>query len=178
MRRLKAFLLAELIGSLLCIGITVFGTAFFMFLSEFVGFLPYSDRPGPGFYGWFPMRSLSDVGTAAWFQLGFALFAAPFFAMYAIPALTVFLALRLTTVNRWFLAVPAALVFGLLGFYLMAALGWYIAISGVGVIAAGVLGFAFGALCFLLWFRRPLGSHPKPPNQSLEPTDGRCEVHV
>jgi hypothetical protein len=161
MRRLKAFLVAELIGSLLCIGVIVFGDALFMFLCEFVGFLPYSDRPGPGFYGWFPMRSLSDIGTAAWFQLGFALFAAPFFAMYAVPVLTIFMALRLTTLNRWFVAVPAALVFGFLGFYLMAGLGWYIAISGVGVIAAGVLGIAFGALCFLLWFRKPLGQPPQ-----------------
>jgi len=153
MRRLKAFLIAELFGSLLCIGVIVFGTALFMFLCQFVGFLPYSDRPGPGFYGWFPLRSLSDIGGAAWFQLGLA----PFFAMYAIPALTIFLALRLTTINRWFLAVPAALVFGFLAFYLMAGIGWYIAISGTAVIAAGVLGIAFGAVCFLLWFRRPLG---------------------
>jgi hypothetical protein len=78
MRRLKAFLLAELLGSLLCVGIIVFGTAVFMFLCQFVGFLPYSDRPGPGFYGWFPLRSLSEIGEAAWFQLSFALFAAPF----------------------------------------------------------------------------------------------------
>jgi hypothetical protein len=161
MRRLKVFLFAELVGTLLCVGIIVFGTALFMFLCEFVGFVPYSDRPGPGFYGWLPLRSLSDVGAAAWFQLGFALFAAPFFAMYAVPALTIFFALRLTTINRWFLAVPAALVFGFVAFYIMAAMGWYIAISGVAVIAAGVLGIVFGALCFLLWFPRPLGQPPK-----------------
>src|SRR5262249_43992708 len=101
--------------------------------------------------------SLSDIGEAAWFQFTFALLTAPFFLMYAIPALTVFLALRLTTINRWFLAVPAALIFGFLALYIMAAIGWYIAISGAAVIAAGVLGVAFGALCFLLWFRKPLG---------------------
>jgi hypothetical protein len=157
MRRLKAFLFAELIGSLLCIGIIVFGTALFMFVCEFVGFLPYSDRPGPEFYGWFPMRSLTDIGTAAWFQLSFALFAAPFFAMYAVPALAFFFAVRLTAINRWFVAVPAALVFGFLALYIMAAMGWYIAISGAAVVAAGVLGIVFGTLCFLLWFRRPLG---------------------
>jgi hypothetical protein len=157
MRRLKAFLVAELLGSLLCVGIIVFGTALFMFLCQLIGFLPYSDRPGPGFYGWFPLRTLSDIGGAAWFQLSFALFAAPLFAMYAIPALTIFLALRLTPINRWFLAVPAALVFGFLALYLMAGIGWYIAISGAAVIAAGVFGIAFGVLCFLVWFRRPLG---------------------
>ena len=156
-RRLKAFLLAELIGSLLCIGVIIFGTALFMFLCELIGFLPYSDRPGPGFYSWFPLRTFSDIGKEAWFQLGFALFAAPSFAIYAIPLLTIFMALRLTNINRWFLGVPAALLFGFLGFYSMAALGWYIAISGVGVIATGVLGIVFGALCFLLWFRKSLG---------------------
>jgi hypothetical protein len=94
MRRLKAFLVAEILGSLLCVGIVVFGTALFILLCQFVGFLPYSDRPGPGFYGWFPLRTLSDIGGAAWFDLSFGIFAAPFFLMYAMPALTLFLALR------------------------------------------------------------------------------------
>jgi hypothetical protein len=161
MRRLKAFLLAELLGSLLCVGIIVFGTALFIFLCQLVGFLPYSDRPGPGFYGWFPLRTLSDIGGAAWFDLSFGIFAAPFFLMYAILILTLFLALRLSTINRWFLAVPAALVFGFLSLYVMGGIGWYIAISGVAIIAAGVLGLAFGALCFLLWFRKPLGQPPQ-----------------
>ena len=160
MRRLKAFLVAELVGSLVCIGLVVFGSALFMFLCQFVGFLPYSDRPGPGFYGWFPLRSLSDIARAAWFQLSFALFTAPFFAMYAVPALAAFLLLRLTHINRWFIAVPAALVFGFLGLFMVGAMGWYIAISAAGVYAAGVLGIIFGALCFLLWYRRPLGQPP------------------
>ena len=36
MRRLKAFLFAELIGSLLCVGMIVFGTALFMYRQIFV----------------------------------------------------------------------------------------------------------------------------------------------
>ena len=167
MTRFKAFLRAELIGSLLCVAIIVFGSALFMFLCQLVGFLPYSDRPGPGFYGWFPLRTLPEIGRAAWFQLSFALFASPFVAMYAVPLLAVFLIARLTAINRWYLAVPAALLFGLLGFYMMAAIGWYIAISVVGVIAGGVLGVAFGAWCFLICFPAPLG---QPPNQALERT--------
>jgi hypothetical protein len=112
MRWLKAFLLAELLGSLACIGIVVFGSAFFMFICQFVGFLPYSDRLGPGFYRWFPLRSFSDIGGAAWFYLSFALFTAPFFAMYAVPALTIFSCCgkppstvgSLSSPPRWYLA--------------------------------------------------------------------------
>jgi hypothetical protein len=160
MRKLKAFLLADLKATVLYLAFVVFGTVAFMFVVSFIGYVPYSDRPGPGFYGWFPLRSLSDIGSTAWFFFSWGLMVVPFFAIYAVPAVGILVALRLTRVLPWVLATIACVVLGFLASYTIDGMGWYIAIALPPVIFAHVLGCLFGAWCFLCLLPRPLGDAP------------------
>src|ERR1700730_16454302 len=66
------FLLDALKVYALYIGIVFAGTGLVMFLSDSVGFLSYSDRPGSGWYGLHPHLSVADAG----FVVEFVAFAA------------------------------------------------------------------------------------------------------
>ncbi|HSM86652.1 MAG TPA: hypothetical protein VLT16_10895 [Candidatus Limnocylindrales bacterium] len=98
-----------------------------------VGYLPYSDRPGPGWQ----MPHL-PTGQELGFFAGFALLLLTPTAIYALAFAAAGLALGFCRLPHWALraisAPPAFLAAGVL----MAGVGWYIAIAAVGpYIAAG-----------------------------------------
>jgi hypothetical protein len=157
MRKLKTFLVADVKATVFYLGFVVFGTVAFMLIVSFVGYLPYSDRPGPGFHGWFPLRTLSDIGGTLWFFFSWGLLVLPFFAIYAVPAVAILVALRFSSIHRWVLAMLACVVLGYLAGYNVAGMGWYIAIAWPPVVCAHVLGCVFGAWCFLYLLPKRLG---------------------
>ncbi len=116
-----------------------------MILAGIVGYLPYSDRPGPGWYG--PhLPSWSEVS----FYLGFAVYFAYYFVFWA-PLLFVFARLlNWSGAPRWLFRTLAGLASGVLCLVLAAAAGWYVAISAFAVDVAGILGIFYGVVS-MVW---------------------------
>jgi hypothetical protein len=50
--------------------IVIGGTCLFLIVVQLVGYLPCSDRPGPGWYGLFPKITLADCWTCCPLSLG------------------------------------------------------------------------------------------------------------
>src|SRR6266700_463594 len=108
-----------------------------------VGYLPYSDRPGPGWGashlpGWEEIRFYSGWGLLMVPALLF--WGTAFFAFAAL--------MGWLRAPRWLLRLSAGILCGLISLVMTAAVGWYISIAAFPVYAAGVLGLLFG--CFLL----------------------------
>jgi hypothetical protein len=116
------------------------GTFFFVVSSTVVGFLPYSDRPGPGW------------GRAAfsWHEVGFFVGWLPlliYLLLYLGAALFPFARLLgWFHVPRWLLRVFGAVFSGLAAFVAVMAAGWYIAISQYPAIAGALSGMIYGAV--------------------------------
>jgi hypothetical protein len=116
------------------------------------GYLPYSDRPGPGWQS--PHLPSKDELLFFW---GFAVLLLRPTAIYALALAAAGWVCGLCSFPRWLIrslmALPAFLASGLM----MAATGWMIAISSFGIcLAAG---------CGLLWavFISPLLVHRREP---------------
>jgi hypothetical protein len=120
-----------------------------------VGYLPYSDRPGPGWQSpHFPSAQELQFFAA------FAVLLSKGTIFYGLIFAAVGLVLGVCSVPRWVIRVMAALTAFLTSGLMMAAAGWMIAISSAGVyIAAGC-----GALWGLFLFPRFVSSakHPAP----------------
>jgi len=105
------------------------------------GYLPYSDRPGPG---WQPphLPSREELG----FFWGFSLLLLRGTAIYSLIFTLVSFVFELLSLPKWVVrlltAVPAFLATG----FMMAAAGWFIAISALGVWVAAVCGLLWAVL--------------------------------
>jgi hypothetical protein len=103
-----------------------------------IGYLPYSDRPGPGW-----QRPHLPLLAEMKFFVGFAALLLPATALYGLFFAVGAAVLGFCRLPRWALRAVALVPAFLAGSFLMAGAGWYIAISAVGVyIAAG---------CAVLW---------------------------
>ena len=118
------------------------GVFLLLVVSSAIGYLPYSDRPGPG---WFSphlptLQELRFFGSWAFFFVGpFALF----------WGAVLFLFVRLTGwlgAPKWLLRVLGGFFAGALGLLGIAAAGWYIALSAAAVYGGAILGVIFGAI--------------------------------
>ena len=101
-----------------------------------IGYLPYSDRPGPGWQTpHFPM--LPELK----FFVGFAALLFPAAALYSSFFAVGAVILGICQLRCWALRIVAVVPAFLAGELLMAGVGWFIAISAVGVyVAAGCAG--------------------------------------
>jgi hypothetical protein len=108
-----------------------------------LGYLPYSDRPGPGWQG----PHLPSKGELQFF-FGFAVVLLRGTAFYA--ALFAFLSrvLGVCRVPRWSLRLVATPLAIFSSGIMMAAAGWLIAISPLGVYTAAICGGTWGLLIF------------------------------
>lgn len=111
-----------------------------MVVMTFVGYMSYSDRPGPGWYG----LRLGISARELWFFVGWWAFT----TLTAIPAAAVLYAfcaaLRAMRAPRWLLAALCGLVSLFVSMYLFLAAGWYIALSIEPVAVAGLAGLVYG----------------------------------
>ena len=112
-----------------------------MILMAFVGYLPYSDRPGPGWYGLRLAISVRELRLFVDWWVFSALAAIPLAAvLFVLDSL-----LSLVRKPRWLRMTASGTASLLLSGYLLLATGWYIAISGVIPILGGLAGFIHGA---------------------------------
>jgi hypothetical protein len=109
-------------------------------LSSAVGYLPYSDRPGPGWVG--PSFSLDQLGFyASWgvlLLIPTALYGSALFAYHRF--------LRFVDAPVIVIRGIGALTGGIIAFVLVAGAGWYIAIAAFPVWAAAALGAFWGGV--------------------------------
>ena len=107
------------------------------------GYLPYSDRPGPGWQ----MPHL-PTGDELRFFVGFASRLLGATAFYGLIFAAAGLVLGFCLLPRWALRVLAAPTAFLTGGLIMAAGGWMIAISSMGIYAAAGCGALWGLFVF------------------------------
>ena len=126
--------------------VVVGGSFCFLSVAPVFGYLPYSDRPGPGWFGRVPAIGWAEFWRGAVFMLGWVALLLP----YAIVAgLIVFAIARLLErfrTPRAVVAIISGLLSGFVSGYIVLGIGWYIAISEVAVDVASVLGLMFGGL--------------------------------
>ena len=123
--------------------VVVGGVFCFLSLAPLVGYLPYSDRPGPGWLG----------RAANWREflggVGFLLAWAPMMLPHTVTAGSILFliarALERFGTPRLAVAIIAAVLAGFASGYLVLAFGWYIAIAEPPVYFAMALGIVFGA---------------------------------
>ncbi len=141
--------LLDLLRSIgLYILVVVGGSLCFLSLAPVFGYLPYSDRPGPGWIGKFPAIGWADFWHSIDFLLGWALLLVPYASVAGLIVFTVARLLERFKTPRVVVAIVAALLAGFVSGYIVLGIGWYIAIADAPVYFAIVLGLIFGG--FLL----------------------------
>lgn len=124
------------------LGVVIGGLTLFLALAPLFGYLPYSDRPGPGWYGRFPAVGWAEFWLHAWEMAG----AGAFFAiLFILPATLLVLAVRACEtmgMRAGVVRVVAALLSALVSGYWAMAAAWYIA----GAPVLGLLAIALGAV--------------------------------
>jgi len=127
-------------------------------VSSAVGYLPYSDRPGPGWIG--PSFSFGQLGFyASWgvlLLIPTALYGSVLFAYHRL--------LRWLDAPLLLVRLIAAVSAGVIAFVLAAGVGWYIAIAAFPVWIAAGLGVVWGAVLLPRYLGRA-GPHRTPKVQ-------------
>lgn len=109
-----------------------------------IGYLPYSDRPGPGWYKK-PFGISLDEVNYIW---GFILFLGIYILGTLIIVYLFFRLFRLIGYNRIIFSILGGLIIGFLSLYCTLGIGWYIAIDRSTILAGGALGLIYGAMLF------------------------------
>jgi len=144
MKRLKR-LATQFFGiALLFSGIVGLGTSLVLLFSSCLGYLPYSDRPGPGWWGHVHWPSWTEAGT----YLGFA----PWFAysclFFGVGLFVLSLVLGFASAPRWLNRILGGLTAALAAAFAIAGFGWYLALAAIGHNSALVIGLLYGVFVF------------------------------
>ena len=142
---MKKFVIDLLKSTGLYLVVVVGGVLSFLSLAPVFGYLPYSDRPGPGWFGRFPAVSWGDFWRGAGFHLGWSVLLLPYAAISGLILFLVVRVLERFRTPRVIVAIVGALVGGFVSGYIVLGIGWYIAIAAPPVYVAMVLGLIFGA---------------------------------
>ena len=125
--------------------VVVGGTVFVLIGSQFIGYLPYSDRPGPGWIGAFPVRSISEVIGVIGFAFSFGTWCVVPATIYGSIIVAIARFLEWLKVRRWIVGTSCGLLAGFVSQFVIGGVGWLIAIGWVPVIGAAILGVLYGA---------------------------------
>ena len=129
-----------LFGLLIILG----GLFLYMTIAISIGYLPYSDRPGPGWYKK-PFGISWDEIRYIW---SFILFLGIYILGTLIIVYFLFRLFRLIGYNRIIYSILGGLIIGFLSLYWTYGIGWYIAIDGSTILTGGILGLIYGATLF------------------------------
>jgi len=142
---------------LLFSGLVGVGTSVVLLLCSCLGYLAYSDRPGPGWWGRLHWPTLAECGN----YLGFAPWFAYFCLFFGLGLFGLSLVLGASTTPRWFnRLLGGAISAATAGLAVMGA-GWYFALAAIGPDAAVILGLLYGVFLFPLFIEpspRPLAT--------------------
>lgn len=130
--------------ALLFSGLVSIGTSLVLLLSSCVGYLPYSDRPGPGWWG--------RVHWPSWGEFTNYIEFAPWFAYFCIYfGLGLFglsLVLGVASTPRWLNRLLGGVIAAMAGGLAVSGAGWYLALAAIGPYAAVVCGLGYGIFLF------------------------------
>lgn len=132
------------------------GTSAVLLFASCMGYLPYSDRPGPGWWNHVHWPSLVETVNYLGFAPWFAYFCLYFGAGLFILSLVLGFAVTPTWLNRFIGGGISALAAGLA----VAGGGWYFALASIGPDAAIVIGLFYGVFLFPR-FVRPSERRPQ-----------------
>jgi hypothetical protein len=139
---------------LLFCGFIGIGTSLVLFLSSCIGYLPYSDRPGPGWRGGIHLPSWAEFLT----YISFAPWLAYFCLFFGIGLFVLSLILGIASTPRWLNRMLGGIFAALSAGIAILAGGWYFALAEIGPVAALILGLLYG----IFLFPRFIHSRQKP----------------
>jgi hypothetical protein len=140
MRFVKSFVLDLGLITLLVTG----GVTLFLILAPLFGYLPYSDRPGPGWYGSFPALSLTEFTSNSLDMIVTGAFLGLLFLIPGSVAVILLSILRRLIQRAWLLHASSAILAAAISMYWMLGAGWYIAAGQTLVAVSGILGLLAG----------------------------------
>ena len=131
------------------------GLTLFLILAPLFGYLPYSDRPGPGWHGTFPAMGWNEFWRNAYGMLAFGAFIAILIALGGAIIVALMRTAEHFRLPLLGVRISGAIVSGLITAYFVLGAGWYISLGIAGWIVAIVLGVVAGG-----WL---LPDRPRPP---------------
>jgi len=141
--------------------VVIGGIALFMAVGMLVGYLPYSDRPGPGWYG--PSETIPSL-PVVWQWLHLNYWAPP---MYAAA---VFLLVKTISVvpklPRMVIRIIGTLLTAFVALFWVLATGWYFSLS----LSVQWVSLAFSILYGAWVLPTIIYGKRAPPNKAIEPT--------
>ncbi|HEV8264051.1 MAG TPA: hypothetical protein VGQ06_03810 [Gemmatimonadales bacterium] len=132
------------------VGLVALGLALTLTISSAVGYLPYSDRPGPGW-----TEPSFSLGQVRFYMQWSALLLVPS-AIYGTVVFAYLRVLRVFDAPLAIMRVVGALSAGFAALVLAAGVGWYIAMTAFPALVAAGLGAGWGAVLL------PLCLGPRP----------------
>src|SRR5437870_3275669 len=130
-RRFSGHFLLSTVGGVLAVS---GGTFLFLLLASSIGYLPYSDRPGPGWYGGH-LPEWQEVRFFAGFAFRMLALFAVIWTAFVFLFGSILAALRLPRVA---IGIVTGLLSAWLAMFGIAAAGWMIAIAAAPVYVAGI----------------------------------------
>ena len=144
--RTVGILLWDLVRSTaLYLAVVVGGLTTFLILSPLAGYLPYSDRPGAGWFGRFPAIGWTEFWSNTWQMLGFGAFIALLIAIGGMVSVVCIRAIERARAPLWAVRAVGGLITGVITGYFVLGASWYLALSQAGVVVAVILGGIAGA---------------------------------
>ena len=126
--------------------VVVGGSVCFLSLAPVFGYLPYSDRPGPGWIGKFPGVGWHDFWHNVVFMFDWALLLIPLATIAGLVVFSIARILECFGTPRTIVAIAGGLLAGFVSGYIVAGVGWYIAIGQAPVYFATALGLIYGSV--------------------------------
>ena len=120
------------------------GTSLVLLVSSCVGYLSYSDRPGPGWWGRVHWPSWVEFVNYIQFAPAFAYFC----LFFGLGLFAFSLVLGIVSTPRWLNRLLGGVIAALAAGLAVMAGGWYFALAEIGPDAALVLGLLYGVFLF------------------------------
>ena len=147
----------------LYLAVVIGAVTLFLIVTPLFGYLPYSDRPGPGWFGTFPALGWRAFWVHTQRMLGYGLvFIQPFTSAAAYYAMAVLLFERLCH-RSGVVRIVGGVVGGLIAGCWMLIIGWYIAAGSGFVLFSILLGASAGATLVSVGPIGFLGGSQRPP---------------
>ena len=121
------------------------GLTLFLILSPLFGYLAYSDRPGPGWFGTFPAIGWAEFWANAWAMLSYGAFIALLIAMGGAFCALMIRGAEAMRAPVLAVRIGGGLLSGLVTAWFVMGAAWYIALGLPGWVISIALGFAAGA---------------------------------
>jgi len=145
MKKVLRFILNLILSTLIFLAVVPGGLTLLLILVPLFGYIPYSDRPGPGWYGKFPAMSLDQFWTNAIDTVGIGAFYAVFLALGGLLVVVLIRVMELFKAEIFTVRIIGGFFSAVVTAYFSAAAGWYFAMGYLGWITTIVLGALAGS---------------------------------